>query len=77
MVKRHGLPDTPIVWAVDGDLTISQILEQINEVIPLESGGDWGLEDYAFELQGSSGSGFECLHFQLAKQILKDEDEVV
>lgn len=76
VVKRHGLPDSPIVWALENDPTISQILEQINEVLPLESGSDWGLEDYAFELKGQSGDFFECMHFQNARQILKDGDEV-
>ena len=50
--------------------TIAQLLEQISEVVPLES-GDWGLEDYAVEIRG-----FECLHFLSLARILKDDDEV-
>lgn len=50
--------------------TISQLLEQVNEVIPLEA-EDWGLEDYAVEVRG-----FECLHFSEVAQILKEDDEV-
>jgi hypothetical protein len=77
IVQRHNLPDTAIVWPVERDPTISQLLEQVAEVIPLESGGDWGLEDYAVELRGANGKNFECLHFQLVQQILADDDEVV
>jgi hypothetical protein len=79
LVKRHNLPDTAIVWAVDisHDPTISQLLEQVNEVVPLESGGDWGLEDYVVEVKGSSGTGFECLHFQPVKTVLHEDDEVL
>lgn len=77
LVKRHNLPDTPVVWPVDEDLTISQVLEQVNEVLPLESAGDWGLEDYAVELTKQTGPNFECLHFQRVGHVLKDDDEVV
>lgn len=59
----HGLP-------VDSNFTISQFLEQISEIIPLES-EDWGLEDYAVEVRG-----FECLHFSELNRILKEDDEV-
>ncbi|KAL8769129.1 MAG: hypothetical protein Q9209_004763 [Squamulea sp. 1 TL-2023] len=50
--------------------TIAQLLERVNEIIPLES-GDWGLEDYAVEVRG-----FECLHFSEVNQVLKEDDEV-
>lgn len=78
MVKRHSLPDTAIIWAVEAadDLVISQLLEQINEILPLESDGEWGLEDYAVEVKGS-GPNFECLHFQLVKDILHEDDEIM
>ncbi|KAI9735429.1 MAG: hypothetical protein M1818_006435 [Claussenomyces sp. TS43310] len=76
VVKRHNLPDTPIVWPIDQGATIAQLLEQVNEVVPLESGGDWGLEDYAVELKKQNGPNFECLHFQIVGQVLQDDDEV-
>ena len=78
MVRRHNLPDAAVVWAVEpsDNPTISQLLEQVNEVIPLESAGDWGLEDYSVELKGSETS-FECLHFQLVRTILQEDDEIV
>ena len=79
-VQRHGLPPTQVLWVVGGlrppyaaagaSPTISQLLEQVNEIIPLES-EDWGLEDYAVEVRG-----FECLHFSELRQILKEDDEV-
>ncbi|KAL9013604.1 MAG: hypothetical protein Q9173_001721, partial [Seirophora scorigena] len=46
------------------------LLEQVNDIIPLES-EEWGLEDYAVEV-----GGFECLHFHEANQVLKENDEV-
>ncbi|KAK2738923.1 hypothetical protein FQN55_009693 [Onygenales sp. PD_40] len=70
-----------------GGLTIAQLLEDVNEVIPLETqvgeeggygnndgdvGGQWGLEDYVVEVQGS-----ECLHFMGVDGLLRDGDEVV
>ena len=80
-VHRNGLPPAPILWNTEGlrpnhhasgsNTTIAQFLDQVNEVVPLET-EDWGLEDYAVEVQG-----FECLHYSILNQILKDEDEVV
>lgn len=79
-VQRHALPPVHILlttgllrppYAAAGTSpTISQLLEQVNDVIPLES-EDWGLEDYAVEVRG-----FECLHFFEVAQILKEDDEV-
>ncbi|KAL8697626.1 MAG: hypothetical protein Q9224_002221, partial [Gallowayella concinna] len=79
-VQRHGLPPARVLWtitavrppfsAAGSEPTIAQLLEQINEIIPLES-GDWGLEDYAVEVRG-----FECLHFSEANDVLKEDDEV-
>lgn len=69
-----------VLWTTDGiqpnhpngaSITISQFLEQVNEVIPLE-GRDWGLEDYVVE-----NKGFECLHFSELCRVLKDDDEVM
>ncbi len=80
-VQRHALPPTEILWTVTGIRApqtvassrgaISQLLEQVNEVIPLES-EHWGLEDYVVEVRG-----FECLHFSEITTVLRDEDEVV
>lgn len=77
-VKRHGLPATNVTWPVEAangghgpsGLSVAQLLEQVNEVIPLES-DDWGLDDYAVEVQG-----FECLHFQDVNRVLRDGDTV-
>ncbi|KAL4961233.1 uncharacterized protein BDV14DRAFT_128255 [Aspergillus stella-maris] len=65
----------------NGGYTIAQLLEDVNEVIPLEteprlfedeSSGQWGLEDYVVEVGGS-----ECLHFMELEGILRDGDEVL
>jgi hypothetical protein len=67
-----------------GGGTIAQLLEDVNEVVPLETegggnigddsecGGLWGLEDYVVEV-----AGFECLHFMGMNGLLRDGDEVV
>ncbi|KAI9762079.1 MAG: hypothetical protein M1840_001488 [Geoglossum simile] len=77
-VQRHGLPPSLVVWAT-GDpsptklipnSTISQLLEKVNDVIPLES-DDWGLEDYVVEI-----NGYECLHFQELGSVFRDDEEV-
>lgn len=76
-MRRHGLPETPVIWNVDNHTsTISQLLEQVNEVVPLES-GEWGLEDYAVELKSDNGVSYECLHFQPVGKVMKEEDEVM
>ena len=76
-IQRHGLPPTNVLWDVrstpapqGAGLTISQFLEQVNDIVPLEA-DDWGLEDYAVEVRG-----FECLHFTELYHILKEDDEV-
>ncbi|MCJ1309459.1 hypothetical protein MMC25_003119 [Agyrium rufum] len=79
-IERHALPTAQVLWTTEAfrpgsnatrdKLTIAQLLENVNEVIPLET-IDWGLEDYVVEVRG-----FECLHFSLTSQVLKDEDEV-
>lgn len=62
---------------------IAQLLQDVNEVVPLETqsdklrddeqnGSHWGLEDYVVELWGS-----ECLHFMEADALLRDGEEVV
>ncbi|OBT64406.1 hypothetical protein VE03_05802 [Pseudogymnoascus sp. 23342-1-I1] len=78
VVKRHDLPDAAVVWPVDDSarVIVSQLLEQVNETIPLESEGEWGLEDYAVEIRGKEAN-YECLHFQDVKSILHEDDEVI
>lgn len=74
---------TPNAAYSSGGYTIAQLLEDVNEVVPLEthrqpggrngeSGGQWGLEDYVVEV-----GGFECLHFMEVEGLLRDGDEVV
>ncbi|KAH2835176.1 hypothetical protein KXW76_002637 [Aspergillus fumigatus] len=72
---------TPNALYSNGGYTIAQLLEDVNEVVPLEtepaifdseSSGQWGLEDYAVEVGGS-----ECLHFMEVDGLLRDGDEVV
>lgn len=77
-VRRHGLPDVNLLWNAPAgpDSTISNLVDKVNEVIPLES-EDWGLEDYVVELKGADGTAFECLHFQQVAKVLKDEDQVM
>ncbi|RDA87796.1 hypothetical protein CP532_2459, partial [Ophiocordyceps camponoti-leonardi (nom. inval.)] len=77
-VQRYGVPDVKLVWpcARSSDFTIFKLLDQVNQVIPLET-SEWGLEDYAVELADSSGDSYECLHFQQVSQILKNDDEVI
>lgn len=75
-VQRHGLPPTPIIWSVDKpESTVSELLEVINDVVPIEA-GEWGLEDYAVEVKGVDGN-YECLHFLPLAKVMKDEDEVM
>ncbi|KAK8876802.1 clumping factor b protein [Apiospora arundinis] len=76
-IRRNGLPEAKVVWPVplEENPTVSKLLEQVNDIIPLES-SDWGLEDYAVELAGPDGSSFECLHFQLVRTVLKEGDHV-
>ena len=79
-VQRQSIPPVKVLWTVNAtrptsnapgaSFTISQFLEQVNEVIPLEA-DEWGLEDYVVEVRG-----FECLHFSELNQVLKEDDEV-
>lgn len=66
-----------------GGYTVAQLLEDVNDVVPLETepsmfdldpefSGTWGLEDYVVEVDGS-----ECLHFMEIGGLLRDGDEVV
>ncbi|GKZ23737.1 hypothetical protein AbraIFM66951_009769 [Aspergillus brasiliensis] len=65
----------------NGGYTIAQLLEDVNEVVPLETepalfdtecSGQWGLEDYVVEVGGS-----ECLHFMEVEGLLRDGDEIL
>lgn len=66
----------------NGGYSVAQLLEDVNEVVPLETeprlfgdgknSGQWGLEDYVVEVAGS-----ECLHFMEVEGLLRDGDEVV
>ncbi|KAI6249620.1 hypothetical protein HI914_01354 [Erysiphe necator] len=78
-IHRNGLPETFITWAIDTteSPTIYQLLEQVNEIVPIESDDEWGLEDYAVELKGTNGVNYECLHFQLVNNVMKEDDEVL
>jgi hypothetical protein len=78
VVRRHALPEVRVVFGVqlENDPTIANLLEQVNEVIPLES-SEWGLEDYAVELRDSDGHSFDCMHFQKVSVVLKSDEEVL
>ncbi|APA07561.1 hypothetical protein SS1G_00933 [Sclerotinia sclerotiorum 1980 UF-70] len=78
-VRRYNLPDCPIIWNVNTSTstpTVSELLDQINDVIPIES-TEWGMEDYAVEVKGKEGVNYECLHFQPVGKVMKEEDEVI
>ena len=75
-VQRNLLPAVEVLWNVSKNQsplpqTIANLLERVNEVIPLEY-DQWGLEDYVVEVKG-----FECIHHFLVQDVLKDEDRVV
>ena len=59
-----------------GGKTISQLLEDVNAVIPLESedgeGNGWGLENYAVKV-----GECEALHYDFVGGVLRDGDRVV
>lgn len=78
VVRRHALPEVRVIFNVslDNDPTIVKLLEQVNDVFPLES-DDWGLEDYVVELRDSDGHSFECMHFQGVANILEKNEEVL
>ena len=56
--------------------TISKLLEEVNDLIPIES-GEWGLDDYAVEVKGENGVNYECLHYQEVCKVMKEDDEVM
>ncbi|KAI1336695.1 hypothetical protein F5Y15DRAFT_393765 [Xylariaceae sp. FL0016] len=77
VVRRNGLPEARLMWnaRLDNDPTISKLLEQLNEDLPLEA-NQWGLEDYVVELHDQDGTDFECLHYQPVRSVLKPDDRV-
>ncbi|CAK7274142.1 hypothetical protein SEPCBS57363_006012 [Sporothrix epigloea] len=79
-IQRNGVPDTRIVFlaATTENTTVAQLLEQVNDTIPLES-PDWGLDDYAVEVSlspASPSTRFECLHYQIANKLFDNDAEV-
>src|SRR5436305_6087688 len=80
-VRLYSLPTTNIIFTTRAlrhspatsstDATIAQLLEDVNDIVPLES-ANWGLEDYAVEV-----NGYECLHFSPIDAVLRDDDQVV
>lgn len=80
IIERHLLPPVKVVWTVGRVLppmanagasyTISQLLEQIDQTIPLQS-DQWKLEDYVVET-----GGFECLHFSQIGDALNSDAKV-
>ncbi|CAK7234082.1 hypothetical protein SEUCBS140593_008818 [Sporothrix eucalyptigena] len=79
-IQRNGLPDTRIVFlpTTTENTTVMQLLEQVNELVPLES-PDWGLDDYMVELPSTSSpsKNYECLHYQPITKLLDKDDEVI
>lgn len=82
-------PQSPSNVLTSGGYTIAQLLEDINQVIPLETVpvapvADGGLA-VGHEASGQWGledyvveiGGFECLHFMEVEGLLRDGDEVV
>lgn len=78
VVRRHNLPEVRVLFSIglQGEPTIANLLEQVNETVPLES-PDWGLDDYVVEIEDSHGTAFECLHFQGVSTILDRDEEVI
>jgi len=78
VVHRHALPEVRVVFCIqlENDPTIAKLLEEVNELIPLES-SEWGLEDYTVELRDAHGRGFECLHYQQVSAVLKNDEEIL
>ena len=71
-IERNALPPTQAIWPVkETKSTISQLLQHVNDVFPLE-GETWGLEDYSVTV-----GGYECLHYHELSAVCRDEDEVI
>lgn len=78
VIRRNSLPEVRLLFPIslDEEPTIANLLEQVNDTIPLES-TDWSLDDYVVEVQDSHGHGFECLHFQTVDSILDKDEELI
>lgn len=83
-VRRNGLPESNVLFnvALSNDPTIANLLELVNDTIPLEDAdGEWGLDDYVVEVHDKDhrgpGNAFECLHFQPVSGLLDKDDEVL
>ena len=77
-VRRYSLPTTNIIFTTRAlgpspatsstDATIAQLLEDVNDIVPLES-ADWGLEDYAVEVNGPKDP-VPFVHGQVREMVL-------
>ena len=88
-LHRHTLPPVNIIFASgtgpsshtsNGSATIFNLLEDLNEIVPLESSdGEWGLEDYVVEVAATvdQEKSYECLHYLQLKSVLREDDEIV
>ncbi|CAK7565948.1 MAG: hypothetical protein SEPTF4163_003878 [Sporothrix epigloea] len=79
-IQRNGVPDTRVVFlaATTENTTVAQLLEQVNDTVPLES-PDWGLDDYVVEVSlspASPSTRFECLHYQIVNKLFDKDAEV-
>lgn len=74
LIQRNNIPTVKTLFAIDTAAdpspTVAQLLEQVNELVPLES-ETWGLEDYVVTI-----GGYECLHYSRVRDVIKDEDEL-
>ncbi|KAL9075601.1 MAG: hypothetical protein Q9157_003957 [Trypethelium eluteriae] len=73
-IHRQELPPADLLWSLPNDrtgpTTIAQLIEDVNNVVPLES-EHWGLEDYVLQL-----GRYECLHFSRVQELFKDNDRL-
>ncbi|ETN42963.1 uncharacterized protein HMPREF1541_02121 [Cyphellophora europaea CBS 101466] len=87
-IHRHMLPDVNIIFATgtgpashttSNSATIFNLLEDLNNLVPLESPEKWGLEDYVVEVAARSEqqSAYECLHYLPISSVLREDDEVI
>lgn len=79
-VQRPSEHPVRILWPIDPpaheSYLISDLLIQVNKIIPLEEPRDddtkQSLGTYVVEM-----GGFECLHFQPAESVFREGDEVL
>jgi hypothetical protein len=73
-IQMNNLPPVKTLFAIDSaadpPTTISRLLEQVNDLVPLEA-GNWGLEDYVVTI-----GGYECLHYSKVREVVKEDDEL-